>query len=198
VDPEKHAGDTAVFWRPELLADVVRLHRARDRLDDPCVRFDPETWLGRRATHVDEDGIHIILSAAGTEHRLWLPSAEAPPPGTPLEAALDLDAYTVDQTEAVLRFLKHVAVKPVPTGRRHKAGGGQPKRLAQMLQALDGSLAGASYREIASAVFGERRVAEDWGRASSLKDATIYLVQSAQALMAGGYRGLLRPPKRRR
>lgn len=197
MDPAKRAADTAIFWRPELLAEVVRLHRARHGLDDPRVRFDPESWPGRRATHVDEDGVHILLSAAGTEHRLWLPSADTPPLGAPLEAALDLDAYAVDQAEAVLRFLKHVALPPVPTGRR-RDGGGPPKRLAQLLQALDGSLAGASYREIATAVFGERRVREDWGRASSLKDATIYLVQNAHALMAGGYRGLLRPPKRRR
>lgn len=198
MDPDKTASDTAIFWRPELLAEIVRLRRARGGLDDPRVRFDPDNWPGRRSTHVDEDGLHILLAAAGTEHRLWLPSAETPPPGTPLEAALDLDAYTVDQAEAVLRFLKLVAVPPVPTGRRRPSGGLRPSRLAQLLQALDGSLAGASYREIATAVFGERRVREDWGRTSSLRDATIYLVQSADALMAGGYRGLLRPPKRPR
>jgi hypothetical protein len=198
VDPDRSAGDTAVFWRPELLAAIVRLRRARAGLDDPRVRFEPERWPGRRATHRDEDGLHIIVAAAGAEHRLWLPAGDAPPEGEPLEAALDLDAYTVDQAEAVLRFLKLVADPPVPTGKRRPAGGPPPKRLAQTLQALDGSLAGASYRQIAAAVFGEQRVRDDWGPTSSLKQATIYLVESARALMEGGYRGLLKPTKRRR
>ncbi|HEY0837318.1 MAG TPA: DUF2285 domain-containing protein, partial [Azospirillum sp.] len=58
--------------------------------------------------------------------------------------------------------------------------------------------AGAHYREIAAAVFGERRVREDWGKGSSLRDATILLVKTGRALMEGGYRTLLKPRKRRR
>jgi hypothetical protein len=67
------------------------------------------------------------------------------------------------------------------------------ERLFQTLVALDGSLLGLSYREIAATVFGERRVAEDWGASSRfLKDRTRRLVVKGHELMNGGYRDLLR------
>lgn len=65
-----------------------------------------------------------------------------------------------------------------------------------MLQAVDGRSEGASYREIADAVFGEARVASDPWKTSAIRDATIDLVKDGLALVAGGYRQLLRRRRR--
>jgi hypothetical protein len=66
------------------------------------------------------------------------------------------------------------------------------RRLRQVLQALDGWLAGASYRDIAIALFGETRVAADWGDPRKyLFDQVRRAVRRGRTLMDGGYRDLL-------
>lgn len=65
-----------------------------------------------------------------------------------------------------------------------------------MLQAVDGHTEGATYREIAEAIFGAARVDETPWKTSALRDATIDLVKDGLALIAGGYRTLLRRRRR--
>lgn len=67
------------------------------------------------------------------------------------------------------------------------------RRLGVVLQALDGWLADASYREIAIAVLGAQRVATDWADPRRhLLDRVRRAVARGRALMAGGYRQFLR------
>ncbi|MPZ36421.1 MAG: DUF2285 domain-containing protein [Rhodospirillales bacterium] len=66
------------------------------------------------------------------------------------------------------------------------------RRLRHVLQALDGFLAGATYREIAVALFGEARVLADWSDARRhLFDQVRRAVRRGRYLMNGGYRTLL-------
>ncbi|HEX2581548.1 MAG TPA: DUF2285 domain-containing protein [Dongiaceae bacterium] len=66
------------------------------------------------------------------------------------------------------------------------------RRLRLILQALDGHLAGAAYREIAITLFGQKRVQEDWTPANRcLFDQTYRLVQRGLYLMCEGYRQFL-------
>jgi len=65
-------------------------------------------------------------------------------------------------------------------------------RLRNALMALDGSLAGATYREIAEVIYGRAFVAERWGRGQrNLKDQLIRAVRRGRHLMNGGYAELL-------
>lgn len=65
-------------------------------------------------------------------------------------------------------------------------------RLKAMLRALDARLEAASYRQIATGLYGARRVdAEPW-KTSSLRDAAMRLVRDARRMTAGGYLALLR------
>lgn len=65
-------------------------------------------------------------------------------------------------------------------------------RLRHALIALDESLKGQTYRQIAIAIFGEKKVAEEWlGHSQYLKDRTRRLVAKGMELMKGGYRSLL-------
>lgn len=72
-------------------------------------------------------------------------------------------------------------------------------RLVDALRALDARMAGATIREIATELFGSDRVpvGREW-KAHDLRSRTKRLVDSGFALMRGGYRDLLRPPKARR
>jgi hypothetical protein len=66
------------------------------------------------------------------------------------------------------------------------------ERLHHALIALDESLDGKTYRQIAIAIFGEKKVAEEWqGPSQFLKDRTRRLVAKGTELMKGGYRDLL-------
>jgi len=63
---------------------------------------------------------------------------------------------------------------------------------ARALQAWDGAAAGASQREIASVLFGEKAVREEWGgRSEFLKSRTQRLIKYGKEMVDGGYRKLL-------
>lgn len=59
------------------------------------------------------------------------------------------------------------------------------------LQALDGTQAGISQRQIAVPLFGRERVAAQWGPDSEVRAQVRYLIERGEALMEGGYRDLL-------
>jgi hypothetical protein len=66
-------------------------------------------------------------------------------------------------------------------------------RLSLALRALDGRLAGESYRVIAAGPFGDARIPAGAGcKTHDLRDRTIRLVRGGLELMQGGYLDLLR------
>lgn len=66
-------------------------------------------------------------------------------------------------------------------------------RWIMALQAYDAAQAGGSHREIATALFGETVVKEDWcGRSDYLRLRVQRLLRMADKLVNGGYRDLLR------
>ena len=90
------------------------------------------------------------------------------------------------------------------TGRPRRRAPGQMTRqrhdrLTLTLRALDGRLAGASYRDIAQGLFGQTRVPAGAGwKTHELRDRTIRLARAGLGLMRGGYLDLLRYPQSRR
>ena len=72
------------------------------------------------------------------------------------------------------------------------------QRLKLALRALDGSLAGADYRAIAEALFGERVPKGSQFRDDTYRAQAIRLVRYGARLMRGGYLDLLRPDRRAR
>jgi hypothetical protein len=70
------------------------------------------------------------------------------------------------------------------------------RRLRLMIQAVDGRANGASYREIAAALYGRERVGADPWKTSALRDTVIGLVEGGSAMIDGGYLQLLRHRRR--
>lgn len=67
------------------------------------------------------------------------------------------------------------------------------QRLCTVLRVLDGRLAGASYRDIAVALFGPDRVNDDWSALGDhLKNRIRRAAQRGAVLMEEGYRALLK------
>jgi len=103
---------------------------------------------------------------------------------------LPLDDDLPGQIEAIQRFWQTLKARPVPRDTRMTPY--QRQRFRLMMQAADGRAAGASYREIGIALFGERRVKGEPWKTSPLRAVVIALVRNASALIGGGYLGLLR------
>jgi hypothetical protein len=190
ADPSLAARDAPVFWHSEAFGQVVRLRAA-----PPVPRISPLLTLSRfnaeRAAAVGVDNIPLVLMKGPEAHVpieihgmavLTQPFA----PVFEIAGFADLNA----QTELIKR-LGRFAEPEANAARRPPFG--IDERLHHALIALDESLNGKTYRQIAIAIFGEKKVAEEWQGASQfLKDRTRRLVAKGTELMQGGYRDLLR------
>jgi hypothetical protein len=156
--------------------------------------LDLRTLAGGEFRH-GPDGWHGIVPLAGAIHRLYLPAILAK--GSPLSLELPLDANSDIRLQAAHRFWCAIE------GRRLGASPlalspGRRRRFVLMIRALDGWLAGHSYREIAEVLVGKERVlARPW-KDHDLRSQIIRLVKSGIALTRGGYRALLRPTSRKK
>lgn len=103
---------------------------------------------------------------------------------------LPLDDDLPGRIEAIERFWQMLKARPVPRDTRMTPY--QRQRFRVMMQAADGRVSGASYREIGIALFGERRVLGEPWKTSPLRASVIALASNASALISGGYLGLLR------
>jgi len=185
VDPQLTAAQAAVFWRPDVLPTVI-----------PLV---PTNIEGARALAIDElggvivervgaDGRHIIVRLDNGDLRLLFSG----PADRPLAAVLPLDDDLPIRATAALRLWARMAEQPNQQDDPLALTRQRRDRLVLMVRALDGHLAEASYREIAEALFGIRRVERETWKTSSLRDRTIRLVKGGVDLMRAGYRRLLR------
>ena len=113
----------------------------------------------------------------------------------PLTALISMDESCPDRIAALIRLSQLLWDRPPIADTRLTAQ--RRRRLRRMLQAADGHLAGATYRDIANAIYGPSRVATDSWKTSALRDSTIALVRDGRELIDGGYRSLLRQRRRR-
>ena len=94
------------------------------------------------------------------------------------------------QVWRAIRRRKTTAATPFTAQRRN--------RIRLLLRALDATLLGVGYREIARGLFGDRVPNDAEWRSHHLRAQTIRLVKDSRALMLGGYLELLRPDRRKR
>jgi hypothetical protein len=190
-DPDERADRTAPVWLPHLAPTVVLLTPA------------PQSFREARGIGAlrpifrggASDGEYLVLRAA--EHRFPVVLIGGATAATPVAAVIPLDHNFPARADAALSLWQAVAERShdrsadslTPSRRR---------RLALALRALDAHLAGETYRTIAQALFGERRVpsGSSW-KTHDLRDRTIRLVRTGLHLMRGGYLKLLSLHRRR-
>ena len=188
LDPDRSAGETAIFWRPELVASVLMLEAAPSAFR--TARRLEQLDLTHATLHASPGGDSaIVLADPDGDHHLV---ADAIDPAQPLAVLLPLDDNFHIRAEAALRFQRHLfgrAAGPLPRALaltpRHRL------RLVRMVRALDGRSAGATYREIAGVLFDTPwHSATEW-KTSSIRAQTIRLVRDAGTMVRGGYLRLL-------
>lgn len=136
--------------------------------------------------------MHLILKSQALGLRAIITPDVGP--STPLAALIPLDRDSLDRIDALSRLYRALYRLPVPPDRRVTAQ--QRRRLKSMLRAADGRSHGASYRDIAEAIYGAASVAAYPWKTSPLRDSTMDLVRDSRAMIAGGYRKLLRHRRR--
>lgn len=149
--------------------------------------------IDRNATRRDEDGTSLTLGEGGARlHVMLLDNTRS---DGPMAALVPLDSTGLDRIEALVRLWQTLNGRAPQDDTRLTLQ--RRRRLRHMLQAIDGHLHGATYREIANTLYGATRVANDPWKTSALRDATIALVKDGRAMVAGGYRTLLRHRRRK-
>jgi hypothetical protein len=179
-----------IYWQPEVDPDTVILTARPSFSEQDPVPF-PE--IDQVTTRYDLEGLSLRIGHGAASVRLLL--IEGAQPGMPLAALIPMDESCAGRIAALIRLSQLLWNRPPIADTRLTAQ--RRRRLRSMLQAVDGHLSGASYRDIANAIYGPSRVATDPWKTSALRDSTIALVRDGRALIDGGYRSLLRQRRQR-
>lgn len=111
----------------------------------------------------------------------------------PAAAIVVLDDATPDRLEALARYWHGLRAPPAPDPRVTPQ---RRQRLRQMLRAVDARLERESYRAIATVLFPQHRIeAASWA-GGALRETTIRLARDGMKLVHGGYRTLLKRPRK--
>jgi len=182
-----------VFWSSSIAPAIVSLVPAPTKNADPS-RFVTLNDLSNVVIREASDGWHMLLRRQNVAHHAWL--RRKPRVGARYAVQLPFDDFFEFRAHAARRLWR--ALSGRPPGPAFRALPPQRRaRLIQCLRALDARQDDASLRAIAKALFGAGRVSARAWKTHDLRNRTIRLVQSGQALMRGGYFDLLRYPLRR-
>jgi hypothetical protein len=142
---------------------------------------------------VGVDGAEHLIERRSTLFRVHLDDSGI----APSAVLLPLDQFFESRATAAIRLWRGLAGRN-PGPNPAELTKARRDRLILALRALDGRLADATYREIASVLFGEAGLSDRGWKSHDLRDRTIRLVRFGLGMMRSGYRRLLLYPYRRR
>lgn len=190
VDPSLPANEATLVWLPDYDPSVVLVAPSPQRLGKSnSLGIIPAFQRRGRG------GSYLLVN--NRQSRLPLLLTRGAKTGTPAAVVIPLDAGFTARVDAALSLWRHVMGRPRPRPNKHFTAQ-RRRRLVLTLRALDGRLAGETYRVIAQGLFGSKRVPAGAGwKTHDLRDRTIRLVRTGLNLMHGGYLDLLRHPRQR-
>ncbi|WP_346732642.1 DUF2285 domain-containing protein [Bradyrhizobium sp. 186] len=118
------------------------------------------------------------------EHRVWL--KEPPTIGANYAAEVPFDGDFDARAYAARRLWRAMNGR-TPGPAFHELSKQRRERLSAAIRALDARNSGGTYRSVAEALFGKKRVPDRAWKTHDLRNRTIRLVQGGLALMRGGY-----------
>lgn len=186
MDPQAAPSEAHIVWLPEDDTSALLLGPAPAGL---VADADPQPTFG--AAYRIEDGHEgVLLYDLGNGQRVQLILETATSVGKPLAAVIPLDHTGFDRLESLCRLLAALHGRAVPPDTRLTAQ--QRLRLRRMLQCFDGYRDGATQREIAQVIFHIAQLDRQAWQDASARHAIKSLLRDARAMIAGGYRALLR------
>jgi hypothetical protein len=189
ADPRNSALIQPIFWTPQIDPAALPFIAGPEPAGDLSVRADD---LDAHAIIKHDAGL-IRIALGGEPYDVALADVDD---ARPIGAFVMFDKLTPDRLAAVERLWHAMFGKRVPPDPRMTAQ--RRQRARQMLRAVDARHAGVTYRVIAEHLFpAHKHDAKTWVE-SSIREATIRLVRDGMKLVRGGYRTLLRRPRRNR
>ncbi|WP_400564392.1 DNA -binding domain-containing protein [Pseudomonas aeruginosa] len=185
-DPALDARDAFPAWLPGNDA-VVQLYRD---FDPPPDARPFEFWRLAGTKHLVHDGQRLLLIARRPRCSVSFALAPELEDGMAYAYAIPAGPQLDKRYDAMSKQLaRHSAAETAPGAIP------RPSTTAVLelhtLQALDATLAGASMRGAAEAVFGKTAVASGWHADGGLRSRLRRLVRRGRSLMTGGYRRLV-------
>jgi hypothetical protein len=191
-DPGRSALAAAVFWQPTVSAFAFPVEAvALSRGVRGCV-LDIASLRCRTTCFTTPDGTrHILFAENGRWLQLAVRGASDGDRLHLLTTAIIGPAHLARRVLLLRRLSGLVAHKTLE--QVHFPPDPHSRRLGLIVQALDGRLAAASYREIAIALFGEQRVKADWtDTRGHLRDQVRRAIRRGFFLTRGGYLAYLK------
>lgn len=187
-DPDLDSRAANVVWRSNRCHHVLPLVASRQHFRGDRGQFSIDGLKCRVTTLRDDkrDRLCVLFAQEGRSLQLEICNASSLEDGTLMISALPQLGIRSARSLAMQRLADLMAKKSLraPLYRPYR----RAKRLAEVVQALDASQAGASYREIALALFGPARVARDWHYPNNhLREHVRRTVGYGLKLIDGGY-----------
>lgn len=179
VDPELDAPEAPVFWNPEDAPAVVHLI-APIPTDLPSASL---ARIVRPAQMRSEAGLTWARLDDGAVLVGEVDDLDLRPFGIllPLDDDWSIRLAAADSIRRAL--FDRTADPPLSRQRRD--------RLKRALRYVDAIASGASYRDVATAFFGNRRMQDEHWKTSSIKAQVVRLAAYGRKMVGGGYRDLL-------
>jgi hypothetical protein len=180
----------AIFWRADLHPAVLPVQaESVDARNPDAVQLDclPCPCIVRRAA---DDREELILGEGACCIRIAVRTGSLL--AGPVRLRYDLSGFTDIEMRlrALRQFLALNRLGRMPSSLFPSEPRAQ--RWSMALQAWDGRRAGATQREIAIALFGSARVAEDWRTGDDMRKRLVRLLRTAERLVAGAGPDMLR------
>jgi Uncharacterized conserved protein (DUF2285)/Family of unknown function (DUF6499) len=187
ANPNISALDSPVFWIPAVTQHVVTC-TARAANDNQKNTMSLAAFGGQRAALVTSSGEYITLHQQQTSACMVVKNS------TFLigESALTFEISGLNDVKQACETLKILNDLHSDRSEFTPAHSDNRSKYLDYLVALDGRLAGRSYRDIAEVLYGCEHIGSSWTDDSrGFKSKVRRAVESGLALMNGGYRDLL-------
>jgi hypothetical protein len=186
IDPTIDARSANPIWQPDPPSTlrVVRASAAQVGLKLYDLHIERQPYMVR-----DGEGTYGTVLMKSNSWRVHV--ADGLAEDDRIAIAIPVDKFARRRVAAADRFI--VDLKGKSTGSRsHLSASNRADRFhCSVLQAIDGAAAGATHRQIAVAIYGQRRVSESWTPDGDLRARIRYFLKRGSALVDGGYRTLI-------
>lgn len=188
ADPRNSALIQPIFWTPQVDPAAIILTTGPETDGPP---FTAEDVHAHVILQYDEALVRLEMRRESFDVALTaLSSRQA------LAALLIIDDLLPDRLTALARFWAAIKNRRAPADPRVTPQ--RQRRARLMLRVVDARVAGATYRQIAAQLFPNLKSDSETWVENPVRETTVRLARDGLAFVGGGYRRILRLPRRSR
>jgi hypothetical protein len=186
IDPMVDARTANPIWKPDPPSTlrVVRASSAQVGFKLYDLQIERQPYMVR-----DDQGTYVTALMKSNSWRVHV--ADGLAEEDRIAIAIPVDEFARRRVAAVDRFIVDLKAKSVEARNRLSASNRAYQFHCSVLQAIDGAAADATHRQIAVAIYGQRRVSASWTPDGDLRARIRYFLKRGATLVNGGYRTLI-------